>query len=66
MRREDLNRIKVVLVENKKSQIELARYLGKGRVTVNRYCNNELQPSLKTLYKIAEYLEVDVCDLLMK
>jgi len=62
----EYNRIKVVLVEKKKTQAELAEELNKGRVTVNRYCNNELQPSLETLFKIASFLEVDVCDLLQK
>lgn len=66
MEKHILNRIKVVLVEKEISQTNLATKLGKGRVTVNRYCSNEKQPSLEILKKIADILEVSMCDLLVE
>lgn len=60
-----LNKIKIALVEKGKSQKELADFLGVGAVSVSRWCTNDVQPSLETLYKIAEFLEINVCDLLV-
>jgi len=33
---------------------------------VSRWCSNQIQPPLETLYQIAEALEVDVCTLLVR
>ena len=60
-----LNRIKVVLVENNRSSKELANHLGKTVATVSRWCTNEYQPSIETLYEIAKYLKVDIRELLV-
>ena len=60
----DLNRIKVVLVERKKTGKWLAEQLGKSACTVSKYCSNTVQPDLHTLDQIAKLLEVDVKDLL--
>jgi len=43
---------------------ELAKALGKNPVSVSRWCTNETQPSLETLFDVAEYLKVDVAELL--
>lgn len=61
-----LNRIKEVLVRYDKSQIWLSEQIDKSRVVVNRYCNNESQPSLEVLNRIADILDVDICDLLVR
>jgi putative transcriptional regulator len=58
MSKKQLNRIKVVLVENNKSNKWLAQKLGKNEATVSRWCTNDVQPTLPTLVKIAEFLEV--------
>ena len=42
----DLSRIKVALVESKKTGIWLAEQLGKDPATVSRWCNNRIQPSV--------------------
>lgn len=55
----DLNRIKVVLVEKKKSGKWLAEQLGISTCTVSKYCSNTVQPNLHTLDQIAKILEVD-------
>lgn len=60
----DLNRIKVVLVENKKTNKWLAEQLEKDPATVSKWCTNTSQPDLATLAKIAELLDVDVKELL--
>ena len=60
----DLNRIKVVLVEKKKTGKWLAEQLGKSSCTVSKYCANSAQPDLYTLEQIANILDVDVKDLL--
>lgn len=61
----DLNRIKVVLVEKKRTGKWLAEQLGKSTCTVSKYCSNAVQPDLHTLDRIATILEVDKRDLLM-
>ena len=58
-----LNRLKVVLVENKRTSKWLAEELGKNVATVSKWCTNTIQPDLSTLNKIAELLNVDVKDL---
>lgn len=56
----DLNRIKVVLVEKKRSARWLAQSLGKDPATVSKWCTNTTQPSLDTLMQIAQLLDVDI------
>ncbi len=60
----DLNRIKVVLVEKKRTNRWLAEQLGKDEATTSKWCTNSLQPNLETLIKIAELLEVEVQELI--
>ena len=61
----ELNRIKVVLVEKKKTGKWLAETLGKNEATVSRRCANVSQPSIETLFAIAKVLNVDMKDLLV-
>ena len=60
----DINRIKVVLVEKKRTNKWLAEQLGKDPATVSKWCTNTAQPSLETLLEIARVLDVDIKDLL--
>ena len=60
----DLNRLKVVLAEKKRTNKWLAEQLGKDPGTVSKWCTNTMQPNLETLVEIAKALEVDVKDLL--
>lgn len=60
----DINRIKVVLVEKKRTNKWLAEQLGKDPATVSKWCTNTSQPGLETLLQIASVLDVDVKDLL--
>lgn len=60
----DLNRLKIVLVEQKKTGKWLADQLGKSTCTVSKWCSNTVQPDLTTLSKIAQLLNIDMRDLL--
>lgn len=60
----DLNRLKVVLVEQKKTGKWLADQLGKSTCTVSKWCSNIVQPDIATLENIAQLLGVDKRDLL--
>ena len=60
----DLNRIKVVLVEKKKTNKWLAEQLGKDPATVSKWCTNTSQPALDMLVRIAQVLDVDVKELI--
>ena len=61
---EDINRIKVVLAEKKRTNRWLAKELGKDPATISKWCTNSSQPDLSTLKKAAELLDVDVKELL--
>ena len=50
----ELNRLKIVLVEKKRTE-----------ATISRWCTNESQPSIETLFEIAKVLDIDVKDLLV-
>ena len=63
MQNKDLNRIKIVLVEQKKTAKWLAEEICKDPSTVSKWCTNSSQPSLDTLSKIAEVLNVKLSDL---
>ena len=60
----DLNCIKVVLVQKKKTGKWLAEQLNLSESTVSRWCSNASQPNLNTLNKVAKLLEVEMKDLL--
>ncbi len=60
----DINRIKVVLAEKKKTNKWLAEQLGKDPATVSKWCTNSCQPTLETLLKIAKLLNVEPGELM--
>ena len=60
----DINRIKVVLADKKRTNKWLAEQLGKDPATVSKWCTNKAQPALKTIIEIAKLLEVEVADLI--
>jgi len=65
MTKKTFNRIKIVLVEKGRTNLWLADKMKKNAATVSRWCTNEVQPSLETLFEIAKVLEVDVRELLV-
>ena len=60
----DINRLKVVLAEKKRTNKWLSEQVGKDPATVSKWCTNTMQPNLETLVAIAKALDVDVKDLL--
>lgn len=62
---DELNRLKVVLVEKKRTGRWLAEQLGKDPATVSKWCTNSVQPDLQTLSRISELLEVNIRELLI-
>ena len=60
----DINRIKVVLADKKRTNKWLAEQLGKDPATVSKWCTNKSQPALETIIEIAKLLEVEVADLI--
>jgi transcriptional regulator with XRE-family HTH domain len=59
-----MNRIKEALQEKGLTQVCLAEQLGKSFKMVNAYACNRKQPSLETLFRIAELLQTNVKDLI--
>lgn len=60
----DLNRLKLVLVEHKKTGKWLADQLQVNPTTVSKWCTNTIQPDLVTLDKIADLLSIDIKELI--
>ena len=61
---QDINRLKVVLAEKKRTNKWLSEQVGKDPATVSKWCTNTMQPNLETLVEIAKVLDVEVKDLL--
>lgn len=60
-----INRIKVVLAEKEIQQKQVAEAIGRTTNTIASICNNKTQPNLYDLAKIANYLDVDIRELLV-
>jgi putative transcriptional regulator len=65
MDRKIYNRLKAVLAERGKTNNWLSEKLGKNRTTVSKWCTNQMQPTVESLFQIAEVLDVDVRELLI-
>lgn len=59
----EINRLKVVLAEKKRTNKWLAEQLGKDPATVSKWCTNTIQPNVETLVEIAKCLNVEIQDL---
>ncbi len=62
----DVNRLKVVLAEKKRTNKWLCEQLNVNPSTVSKWCTNSSQPDLPTLVRIAAVLEVDINELVNK
>lgn len=63
---QDINRLKLVLVEQKKTSKWLSEELGVNPSTVSKWCTNSSQPDLGTIARIAKLLNVGVEELFNK
>lgn len=61
----NLNRLKVVLVEQNRTGKWLSEQLGKSVCSVSKWCQNTVQPDLQTLQIISKLLDVDIRDLIV-
>ena len=64
MMEKDINRIKVVLVEKKRTNKWLAAQMGVTDMTVSRWKTNKIQPSMAQFVEISRLLQVDIKELL--
>ena len=60
---EDLNRLKVILAEKKRTNKWLSEQLNVTPSTVSKWCTNTSQPDLENLMKIAKLFDVELTDL---
>lgn len=60
-----MNRLKIILKEQRKKQSFICENLGKSKNTVSLWCRNQIQPSVNDLYKISELLKTPVKQLLV-
>ena len=60
----DLNRLKVILAEKKKTNKLLDEQLDCAPTTVSKWCTNSSQPSLESIEKIANLLDIDYTELI--
>ncbi|NVK66629.1 MAG: helix-turn-helix transcriptional regulator [Flavobacteriales bacterium] len=65
MEKQVYNRIKAVLAENGKTNNWLADELNMNITTVSKWCRNDMQPTIETLFQIAKVLEIDCRKLLV-
>ncbi len=56
MSKENINRLKVVLIENIRTAKWLAEQVNHDPVSVSKWCSNTVQPILDTLVKLQIYL----------
>lgn len=63
---EEINRLKVVLIEKKRTSRWLSAQLGVTPSTVSKWCTNSSQPDIATILKIADLLEVDIKELIVR
>ena len=60
---EDINRLKLLLVEKKKTSKWLSEQLGITPSTVSKWCSNTSQPDMETLARISKLLGVGIEEL---
>ena len=56
----DINRLKILLAEKKKTNKSLCEQLGVNPTTVSKWCTNSSQPSLEMVLKMMEVLDADI------
>lgn len=59
-----INRIRIALAEQNKTNRWLAEHIGKSEITVSRWVQNKAQPSLEQLLVIAKVLSVSPKELI--
>ena len=65
MAHKELNRLKLLLVEKKKTGLWLAEQFGKDKITISKWCTNSSQLDVECLIKISKLLNVELSDILI-
>jgi len=60
----DINRLKVILAEKKRTNKWLCEQLKVNPSTVSKWCTNSSQPDIETFVRIANLLNVELTDLI--
>lgn len=60
----NLNRLKAVFSEKKRTNKWLSEQLGVGQATVSKWVQNNAQPNLEMLIKISKLLNIDINELI--
>jgi transcriptional regulator with XRE-family HTH domain len=63
--RKQYNRLKAVLADKGKTNLWLADQLNVNKTTVSKWCTNDIQPTMESLFRIADVLDADVRELLV-
>ena len=56
----DINRLKILLAEKKKTNKWLCEQLGVNPTTVSKWCTNSSRPSLEMVLKMMKVLDADI------
>ena len=64
--KEQINRLKVVLIEQQRTSKWLAEQLEKDPATISKWCTNTSQPDMETMARISKLLNVGVEELYNK
>ncbi|MCD8290294.1 MAG: helix-turn-helix domain-containing protein [Prevotella sp.] len=57
---QDLNRLKILLAEKKKTNKWLSLQLGINSTTVSKWCTNSSQPSVEMVFRLMKIFDVDI------
>ena len=60
----DINRLKILLAEKKKTNKWLCEQLGVNPTTLSKWCTNSSQPSIEMVFKIMKVLDVEIHQLI--
>ena len=63
MEKKNLNRLRVIIAEKNLTNKWLSVQLGVGQATISKWVQNNAQPNLEMLIKIAKVLNVDLNEL---
>jgi len=56
----EINRLKILLAEKKKTNKWLSEQLGVDSTTVSKWCTNSSQPSVEMVFRMMDVLDVDI------
>lgn len=57
---QDINRLKILLAEKKKTNKWLSEQLGVNSTTISKWCTNSSQPSIEMVFRVMEVLDADI------